>query len=98
MPSAFIPFCSFGSILEGRHVQNISFPVCDLFNPVVLDGKLCYQMDMARKMPEATTVQGKGLTLIIDANFERSVANQVKHDGNKNPKRLDLQEASLEVV
>ena len=96
MPSALIPFCSFNSVIKGKVVPNMSFPVCDLFDPVVHKGKLCFQMDMTRKMPKAKTVQGKGLTLIIDANLERSVAIQVKRDVKDNPKSLDLQEASIE--
>ena len=77
-------------------MPNMSFPVCDLFDPVVHDGKLCFQMDMTVKMPSAKTVQGKGLTLIIDANSERSVANQIKREMKDDPKSLDLQEASVE--
>ena len=96
MPSALIPFCSFGSVLKGKFISNISFPVCDLFDPVVLDGRLCYQIDMTKEMPEESTVRGEGLTLIIDANFERSVANQIKREMTHDPKTLDLQEASVE--
>ena len=96
MPSALIPFCSFGSVMKGKHAQNISFPVCDLFDPVVHDGRLCFQMDMAKKMPKEKTVQGKGLTLIIDANIEKSVSKPIKSHQCNNPKGLDLQEASVE--
>ena len=96
MPSALIPFCSFNSVIKGKAVPNMPFPVCDLFDPVVHNGKLCFQMDMTVKMPSAKTVQGKGLTLIIDANFERSVANQIKREMTHDPKSLDLQEASVE--
>ena len=96
MPSALIPFCSFNSLIKGKVVPNLSFPVCDLFDPVVHNGKLCFQMDMTVKMPSAKTVQGKGLTLIIDANSERSVANQIKREIKDDPKILDLQEASVE--
>ena len=96
MPSALIPFCSFGSILKGKVIQNISFPVCDLFDPVVLDGKLCYQMEMTKKMPKEITVQRKGLTLIMDANTEKSLSKQIGRDDKKNLKSMDLQEASVE--
>ena len=99
MPSALIPFCSFGSVLEGKVMPNISFPVCDLFDPVVHDGKLCYQIDVTKKMSEKSSEQGKGLsktlTLIIDANIERSVTTQIEHNEKKNPKTMELQEASI---
>ena len=67
MPSALIPFCSFNSVMKGKSWPNMSFPVCDLFDPVVHEGRLCYQMDMAEKMPKEKIVQGDGLTLLIRA-------------------------------
>ena len=96
MPSALIPFCSFGSTLKGKHSQNISLRVCHLFDPVVRDGKLCYQMDMTKKMPNENTVQGEGLTLIIDANIEKSVAKEVKREVKTNLEGFDLRESPVE--
>ena len=46
-------------------------------------------------MPEKSTAQGRGLTLIIDANIERSVTKQIERNEKKNPKTLELQEASI---
>ena len=54
LPSALIPFCAFGSVLQGKVLTNISFPVCNLFDPVVYDGKLCYQVDLSKKIPKET--------------------------------------------
>ena len=96
MPSALIPFCTFNSDMKGKVMSNISFPVCDLFDPVVHDGQLCYQMDVTTKMSKQSTVQGKGLTLIIDANTDKSVTRQIERFEKKNPKSLELQEASVE--
>ena len=96
MPSALIPFCSFGSVLKGKFISNISFPVCDLFDPVVLDGRLCYQIDMTKEMPKASTVRGEGLTLIIDANIDKSVSKEMKKEVKNNLKSFDLREAPVE--
>ena len=96
MPSAVIPFCSFGSVLKGKAIPNMSFPVCDLFDPVVLDGKLCFQMEMTKKMPKENTVQGEGLTLIIDANIEKSVAKEMGKRVKNNFKGFDLREVPVE--
>ena len=97
MPSALIPFCSLDSVLKGKdNISNISFPLCDLFDPVIHEGKLCYGMDMSKKMPKNTTVPGKGLTLIIDVNIEKSVTKQIQRDDESNLKSLDLQESPVE--
>ena len=77
-------------------MPNISYPVCDLFDPVAHGGKLCYQIDVAKKMPKESSIQHKGLTLIIDANTEKSVAMQIERERKSNPKSLDLQEVSVE--
>ena len=96
MPSALIPFCSFNSVMKGKFMPNVSFPVCNLFDPVVHEGRLCYQMDMAEKMPKEKIVQGDGLTLLIDANIEKSVVRLMERDEKNNPIGLDLKEASVE--
>ena len=98
MPSALIPFCTFGSIIKGKAMPNFSFPICDMFDPVSHDGKLCYQTDMAKKMAKESTVQGNGLTLIIDANIEKSVAHQIELDRKNNNKSMDLREAASETT
>ena len=94
MPSALIPFCFFGSIAKGVRLPNISLRVCDLFDPVVYNGKLCYQMDTAEKMPEEKTFEGNGLTLVIDVNSEKSVTKQSKHSEDYQLDSLDVREAS----
>ena len=92
MPSALIPFCSFGSVLKGNYVSNISFRVCDLFYPVIHNGKLCYQTDIVKMASE----QGSGLLLIMDANSEKSVAKPTVRQVKKGPEELDLRKASVE--
>ena len=98
MPSALIPFCTFNSDMKGKVMSNVSFPVCDLFEPVVHDGKLCYQMDMTKKMSEEKTVQGDGLTLLLDANIEKSVVRLAERNEKNNPTALDLKEYHLETI
>ena len=96
IPSALIPFCTFDSDIKGKFMTNFSFPVCDLFDPVVYDGKLCYQIDLAKKMPKEKTVQGDGLTLLLDANIEKSVIRLVERNEKINPTGLDLKEVNVE--
>ena len=98
MPSALIPFCTFDSVIKGKVMPNMSFPVCDLFDPVVHEGKLCYQMDMTKKMTKESTVQGNGLTLIIDVNIEKNVGKPIEVEGKSNLKIMDLREVAVETT
>ena len=72
--SALIPFCAFKTNLDisGNFftMPGITFPVCSLFFPTVLEGQLCYKLKL--DMPSS---QGKRnqLMLILDNNEERSL-------------------------
>ena len=95
MPSALIPFCYLGHLTKGKVIANTSLRACNLFDPVVYNGVLCYQTDISSKMPKDATVQGKGLTLIIDANVEKSVAKEIEKDKFGNFEVFDPQIASF---
>ena len=58
----------------GAKVPNMTFPMCDIFEPTVYEGRLCYQVDV-KKHSGQTVFEGKesGLMLIIDANSESSI-------------------------
>ena len=73
-PSALIPFCSFGTEMIGLEALNMTFPVCNIFEPTVYNGHLCYQVDM-KNHPKQKVFEGKehGLMLLIDVNAERSI-------------------------
>ena len=83
--SALIPFCAFQARLgtsEGKSwVENISFPVCNSFRPVALEGQLCYSLRVGRKSDEG---KSNGLMLLLDLNEDRSIqleTNQHKGGG-----------------
>ena len=70
MPSALIPFCSFGDNIGDTMLEDFGLPVCTLFQPSILDGQQCYQLK-----DDLYTGQGidQGLAFLIDINSERSV-------------------------
>ena len=77
MPSAFIPFCSFVTDMEvlGQHIANLTPPVCTSFSPAILEGQLCYEIDLNLALPrDMTTGEGmeKGLMIILDSNGGRT--------------------------
>ena len=68
----------------GTKVPNITFPVCDIFEPSVFDGQLCYQVGDLKHSGQAVS-EGKasGLMLLIDVNFEKFIEISA-HDENDN--------------
>ena len=69
-PSSFIPFCGFGNKKffnnETDYNEQLGLPVCDKFIPTVLDGRLCYKLDMDRLGEELAMQSG---TKIHEINF-----------------------------
>ena len=70
MPSALIPFCSFGDNLGDVIREDFSLPICTMFQPTILDGQQCYQ---PKDDLFGGQGQDQGFSLVIDINFERSV-------------------------
>ena len=77
--SAFIPFCLYQSKFlanpdEPTLVEHMSFPVCTLFKPTLLQGQLCYKLDLKKE-----SRQGKKneLLLLLDYNKELSLQPNV---------------------
>ena len=77
LPSAFIPFCAYKTdlLLLGEYIKDIKFPVCNKFTPTLLDGQLCYSLDINPALPDSEALDGKDgeLLLFLDYNRERSV-------------------------
>ena len=77
--SAFIPFCFYQSepVLSGQQKthKNLSFPICTSFQPTLLQGQLCYKLDL--RLPSG---QGKmnELMLILDYNTELSLHPKIR--------------------
>ena len=76
-PSSFIPFCSFGGNLSvmGKRIDKLSIPVCDKFQPTLLDGQRCYQVDVneLRNKVDKKKMASQGIELLLDYNFDRMV-------------------------
>ena len=72
-PSALVPFCSYQG--ESNHLgrdivtEMDNMTVCDKFQPTILEGQLCYTLDVA-KLGKRPTKSGKsyGLRLLLDPN------------------------------
>ena len=87
-PTALIPFCAYQNSLTflASTTQDLPFTVCSQFQPMDLEGQICYTLDISSLKPEKSEPGLKnGLMLLIDAGT--SIASQEK---KKNPVRIFL--------
>ena len=69
-PSALVPFCSYqgeSNMLGQKRPELDNLTICDKFEPTILEGQLCYSIDIA-KIEKRQTEAGKtrGLFLLLD--------------------------------
>ena len=71
-PSALVPFCSYqgDQKLLGEERQELrKLTLCDKFEPAILEGQLCYSLDVKQFERKATrTGKQSGLLLLLDPN------------------------------
>ena len=71
LPSALIPFCIYQSdeAAFGQTIKGINMTACSDFQPTVLDGQLCYSLNMSKSgTKESKSGMKNGLLLVIDPN------------------------------
>ena len=83
-PSAFIPFCAYSSNMDsmGQLIDGLEFPICTKLLPRVLEGHLCYTVNISSLVTKYDTKSGKehGMSLLLDFNDDRNV--QVEEQSN----------------
>ena len=102
LPSAFIPFCAFKTdlLLLGERINGFKFPVCNKFTPTVLDGQLCYTLDINSHVPNIENLHGKQgeLLLFLDYNQERSISLRMTRASNNSSDRfISMEKARLNI-
>ena len=50
----------------GEYIEGFDFPVCNSFTPKILDGELCYALNISSQVSESKAGRGEGLLLAID--------------------------------
>jgi hypothetical protein len=88
-PAALIPFCAYSGDMRttGEYINGLDFPVCSKFQPTVLDGALCYALNMNTVLPngkkETTPGKGNGVLFAIDLGMS------IEADDSKSNARMD---------
>ena len=89
-PSAFIPFCQFGSDMTamGTDAKMLRIPICNSFQPKIFYDQLCYQVDI-KNLYMGTNMSAQslrlGLSFLVDTNFNRQYS---LHQQNQNKSML----------
>ena len=79
-PGALIPFCGYSGNMEdmGQRIKGLDYPACNKFEPTILDGEVCYALDIKTALPSAKgkTQPGKGKSIFLAINMETALAGQ----------------------
>ena len=69
LPAALIPFCSYQASMLGKEVDG--FVACDQFQPTVLEGQICYSLNLNKvhKVNSSKTGKQNGLVLVLDSRI-----------------------------
>ena len=100
-PSVFIPFCAYHinmNLLERKN-ENLSFNTCSQFNPTLLEGQLCYSLNLRSiETEKAKVVKGSGLTIILDQGIlsNTNKPNKEEEDKENTERSLDLRAKTVE--
>ena len=74
-PSALIPFCAFGGDMSamGTMMDQIEIPICNSFEPKVLNDQLCYEVDLDRfsNKTNRDKEMKDGFIFLMDYNEDR---------------------------
>ena len=74
--------------LLGQKVGGINFTVCSQFKTTVLDGQLCYSLNLST-LEKRKTKTGKGLVFLLDSRGQKS--EELQKEAAKMESALDLE-------
>ena len=81
-PSAFIPMCKFGFGVDledfETKLEDVSFPVCNSFKPVMHFDQVCYEVDLENKFSQKNGdllryFTQVGIILVLDYNEDQQI-------------------------
>ena len=91
-PSAFIPFCQFGSDMTamGTDAKMLRIPICNSFQPKIFYDQLCYQVDIKNLYTNMSAQSLRlGLSFLVDTNFNRQYSLNQQNQ-NKSMHKEDI--------
>ena len=96
-PAALIPFCSFQANMLGEIKHGLNFTACSQLHPTVLEGQLCYSLNLTSiETGKAEAGKGSGLVIIVDIGIQNSFETQSKDSKKENRNPLALASSRLD--
>ena len=86
LPAALIPFCSYQANMSllGNPGDQFPFVACGKFQPYLLEGQLCYSLDLRDiKSGGSRKGKGKGLLLVLDPTINSDIDDGDKQEDTK---------------
>ena len=65
LPKALIPLCSYQGTMLGKKLKHQNFIACDNFLPSVLNGQLCYSLNLSQAAPSKSGM-GNSVLIVLD--------------------------------
>ena len=65
LPKALIPLCSYQGTMLGKKLRHHNFTFCDKFQPSVLNGQLCYSLNLSQVAPSKSGM-GNSVVIVLD--------------------------------
>ena len=98
-PAALIPFCAYQTnmTLLGQTRQDLPFAFCSKFRPTVLEGQMCYSLELhSLKKPVSKAGLKHGLLLILDHGQVKETHFEEAEDLDQKTVSLNLEAVSAE--
>ena len=87
LSGSLVPFCAYAGNFStlGRSIGGLDFPICDKFKPTVLDGQVCYVLDLKEAVPslQGETEKGKEKGLLLALNMNIATKEDISISGRE---------------
>ena len=103
-PAALIPFCAYQTnmTLLGQTRQDLPFTVCSQFKPTILEGQLCYSLEICKLINRSKAGKTSfGLLCLLDQGSENDspkLTEKTKKDKKNSQKKHRISSLNLSPV
>ena len=92
LSASFIPFCAYQSNILGAFTPDLPFKSCSLSQPTVLDGQLCFTLDVNKIANEkASNGRKNGLVMLLDYGPTKLIGAQNSLDSDMDSTNIDIE-------